>query len=153
LLPTALTFFAETIEQLKLYVKQFAWLNTIPEKQKRPRRETSSADLPPLHAGAHLVSILFDIGPAKPMPMSSPVAIDEQDILAWQINRDLRLSPFEAATVRELSREYASALIDAASPSCPPFYFSPEAITEERRRKVSEGMREFAAKLNASRNV
>lgn len=109
--------------------------------------------LPPLRAGAHLVSILFDVGPAKPMPMSSPVAIDETDLMAWQFNRSTRLTPFEAATVRELSRAYASALIDAASPSCPPFYFPPEAIDDERRKKVSAGMREFAAKFNASRNV
>lgn len=109
--------------------------------------------MPPISAGAHLVSIMFDIGPAKPMPMSAPVAIDEMDILAWQINRRTRLTPFETGTIRELSRAYASQLVDAAAPNCPPPYFPADGLDDERRRKISEAMSGFADKLNASRNV
>lgn len=109
--------------------------------------------LPPITAGAHLVSIMFDIGPAKPMPMSAPVAIDEMDILAWQLNRDTRLSAFETGTIRDLSRAYASQLVDASNASCPPPYFPANGLDEERRRKISEAMSGFADKLNASKNV
>ena len=109
--------------------------------------------LPPVHAGSYLIEMLFDIGPVKPMAMSSPIAIDEVDILAYQINRGTKLLPWEAATIRELSREYASMLVRASSPTCPPPYFPSDAIDEERRKNVSQGMRDFAAKLNASRSV
>jgi len=147
------TFFAETLEQLKLYVRQTAWLNTIPEKGTKPRRDTVGGSLPPISAGAHLLNILFDVGPAKPMPMAAPVAIDEMDLLAWQWNRDTRLTPFETSTIRELSRAYASQLADAASKSCPAPYFPPTGLDDERRRKISDAMSGFADKLNASRKV
>lgn len=153
MLATALTFFAETIEQLKLYVRQTAWLNTIPEKAKKPRRDTVGGPLPPISAGGHLLSILFDVGPVKPMPMSSPVAIDETDLMAWQFNRQTRLRPFEAEAIRELSRVYAGQLIEAQEKGCPPPYFPENALDEERRRKISEAMSGFADKLNQTRKV
>jgi hypothetical protein len=109
--------------------------------------------MPPIHAGAHLIEILFDIGPAKPMPMSAPVAIDETDLMAWQWNRGIKLSAFEAGAIKELSRHYAAQLMDAASPTCPPPYFPTDGLSEERRKKISAGMRDFASALNASRNV
>lgn len=147
------TFFAETIEQLTLYVRQVAWLNTIPEKATRPRRDTVGGSFPPISAGAHLLEILFDLGPAKPMPMSAPVAIDEIDLVAWQYNRDIRLSPFEARTIRELSRAYASQLSDASAKSCPAPYFPANGLDEARRQKISDAMSGFADKVNASRKV
>lgn len=153
MLAIALTFFAETIEQLKLYVRQTAWLNTVPEKAKKPRRETVGGPMPPISAGGHLLSILFDVGPVKPMAMSSPVAIDETDLMAWQFNRQMRLRAFETETIRELSRVYAGQLVESQSTSCPPPYFPENALTEERRKKISDAMSGFADKLNASRKV
>lgn len=150
---TAPTFFAETIEQLKLYVRQTAWLNTVPEKAKKPRRDTVGGSLPQISAGAHLLNILFDLGPVKPMAMSSPVAIDEMDLWAWQFNRHVRLRPFETETIRELSRVYAAQLIEAQDKSCPPPYFPANAIDDERRKKISDAMSGFADKLNAQRKV
>ena len=96
---------------------------------------------------------MFDIGPAKPMPMSAPVAIDEMDILAWQLNRDTRLTAFETGTIRDLSRAYASQLVEASQPNCPPPYFPADVLDDERRRKISDAMSGFADKLNASRKV
>lgn len=147
------TFFAETLEQLTLYVRQVAWLNTIPEKGTKPRRDTVGGSLPPIVAGAHLLNILFDVGPAKPMPMASPVAIDEMDLLAWQWNRDTRLTPFETGTIRELSRAYASQLAEAASKACPAPYFPANGLDDERRKKIADAMSGFADRINASRKV
>ena len=87
------------------------------------------------------------------MPMSSPVAIDEIDLLAYQFNRDIALSPWEAGIIRELSREYAAMLAEASASNCPAPYFSSEAMDDERRKKIAQGMSDFANKLNASRGV
>ena len=142
------TSFAETIETLGLYVKQLAWLSTIPEKEKRPRRDTVGGDLPPITAGGYLIDLLFDIGPAQPLAMSSPVAISELEIAAWQNNRCISLTAWEAATIRRLSHDYASALSQSSQVSCPPFYMSPERMTEDRRAKISKAMSSWADKVN-----
>lgn len=113
----------------------------------------SSVSLPPVHAGFYLIAILFEAGPVKPMPMSSPVAIDEIDLLAYQANRDIALSPWEVEVIRELSREYAAMLAEASEANCPAPYFSAETMNEERRKKIAQGMSDFANKLNASKGV
>jgi len=87
------------------------------------------------------------------MAMSSPVAIDEMDLLAWQFNRGITLSSFETETIRELSRVYAGSLVEASSPDCPPPYFPASNLDDERRRRISEAMSSFADKLNATKNV
>jgi len=153
LLLIARTFFAETIETLSIYVKQIAWLNTIPEKEKRARRDTVGGDLPPITAGRYLIHLLFEIGPAQPRAMSSPVAISELEIAAWKANRGISLSAWEAGTIRRLSHEYASALTKASQASCPPFYMSPERMTEDRRAKIANGMAAWADKLNSGRGA
>lgn len=112
-----------------------------------------SASLPPVHAGHYLIAMLFDVGPVKPMPMSSPVAIDEIDVLAYQFNRGIALSPWETEVIRELSREYATMLSEASAANCPAPYFASETMNDERRKKIAQGMIDFADKLNASRGV
>jgi len=112
-----------------------------------------SASLPTIHAGHYLISILFGVGPVKPMPMSAPVPIEEMDLLAYQINRDIRLLPWEAEVIRELSREYSFMLSQASEANCPAPYFSPKALDDDRRQKIAQGMSDFANKLNASRGV
>jgi len=144
----AQTSFTETIETLSVYVKQIAWLNTIPEKEKRPRRDTVGGDLPPITAGGYLLELLFEIGPAQPLAMSSPVAISELEIAAWQNNRGISLSAWEAGTIRRLSQDYASALAKAGQASCPPFYMSPERLSADRRDKISKAMSSWADKVN-----
>jgi hypothetical protein len=153
LLLIAQTSFAETIEALSVYVKQIAWLNTVPEKEKRPRRDTVGGDLPPITAGGYLIELLFEIGPAQPMAMSSPVAISELEIAAWKANRGISLSAWEAGTIRRLSHEYASALTKASQASCPPFYMSPERMSEDRRAKIGNAMASWADKLNGGKGA
>jgi hypothetical protein len=145
---TAPISFAETIETLSVYVKQIAWLNTIPEKEKRPRRDTVGGDLPPITAGGYLLELLFEIGPAQPLAMSSPIAISEFEIAAWQANRGISLSAWEAGTIRRLSHDYAAALSKASQASCPPFYMSPERMTADRRARISKAMSSWADKVN-----
>lgn len=105
-------------------------------------------DLPPIEAGGYLIELLFEIGPAQPMPMGSPVAISELEIAAWQANRGIRLTAWEAAVIRRLSHDYANALAKASQASCPPFYMSPERLSAERRDKIGKAMSDWADKLN-----
>lgn len=145
---TAQISFAQTIEQLTLFVKQAAWLNTIPSKAKRPRRETKSDAMPPLLGGAYLIEILFEVGPAKPLGMGGNVSIDEVDLAAWMANQCVTLTPWEAKTIRQLSREYAAMLSEAIEPNAPPPWVDPEIMTAERREKISKAMSDWANRIN-----
>lgn len=132
-------------------MQQSAWLNTIPEKHKQPRRATRGDQLPPLAFGLHLIEILFEIGPVKPAGMGGTLAIDEQDVYAWQCNQDIALSAWEARTLRRLSREYSYMLTQASEPSCPAPYVPEEYINAERRKKIADAMSGWADKLNEQR--
>lgn len=134
-----------------MYVRQAAWLNTIPDKANKPRRETRGGSLPPIDAGLHILEALFEIGPCKPAGMGGSVAIDDLDILAWQANQQLSLTPWEARTVRVLSHEYAAMLSRAGDAKCPPPYLPADLLDNARRRKISEAMSSWADKLNAQR--
>ena len=151
MLATAQTFFAEIERELSVFVKQSAWLNTVPTKQKQPRRVTRGDTLPPLTHGAYLVEILFEIGPVKSGGMGGAVSLDEQDIYAWQVNQGIELTGWEARTIRTLSREYAFMLSEASEPTCPPPYVPQEFIDAEKRRKIADAMTGWADKLNQQR--
>ena len=149
-MPTGRIFFGELIASLTTYVKQAAWLNTVPEKQKRPRRETKHTGMPPVNAGGYLLEILFEIGPTKPAGMAGQVGIDEADLLAWQVNQQIGLRPWEAGAIRLLSREYAGMLADASDPSCPAPWAAKVAMTVEKRDAIADAMASWADNVNAS---
>lgn len=146
---TAQTSFAQTLEELTVFVRQAAWLNTIPKNGKRPRREIKSDAMPPLGAGAYLVEILFEVGPSKPIGMGGNCAIDEVDLAAWMANQQVNLNPWEAKTVRQLSREYAAMLNEAVEPNTPPPWVDPNLMTPERRDKIAQAMSDWANIINA----
>jgi hypothetical protein len=150
-LATAPTFFAQTIEQLTLFVKQAAWLNTIPSKAKRPRRETKSDAMPQIEAGAHLLEILFEVGPSKSSGMGAQTGIDEIDLVAWQYNQGISLTPWEAKAVRTLSKEYAHMLGQASDATCPPPWVDQSIMTYERRQKIADAMSSWADSFNVGK--
>jgi hypothetical protein len=146
------TSFVLLTEQLEVYVRQAAWLNTVPEKAKLPRFKTSAAVMPPLKGGGYLAEILFDIGPAVPAGMGGLVAIRDVDLAAWQANRDLRLSAWECRTIRRLSQAYASEASSASDPNAIAPYVAPkELIPREQREKISKAMDDWADKLNRAK--
>lgn len=149
---TAPTSFELLTEQLELYVRQAAWLNTVPEKAKQPRYKTSATPMPPLKGGAYLASILFEIGPALPSGMGGLVSISELDIAAWQSNRDLRLTAWEARTIKRLSQAYASEAASASDPKALAPYVPPkELIPREQRERIAKAMGDWADKFNATK--
>ncbi|NBT33779.1 MAG: hypothetical protein EBT13_18260 [Rhodobacteraceae bacterium] len=108
-------------------------------------------EMPPVHAGGYLLEILFEVGPAKAAGMAGQVGIDETDLMAWQANQNVRLSPWEARTIRLLSREYAGMLAEASDPQCPPPWVPEAAISVQKRDAIADAMSDWADKLNASR--
>lgn len=149
----AQTFFANLIEQLELYVKQLAWLQATPDKAKQPRMKTTAAVMPPIEAGAYLVNILFEAGPAKPTGMGGLVSIDEIDLVAWQQNRDLRLTAWETKTIRQLSHIYASTAVEARDPKAgAPYIPTPTTMSDAQRQRISRAMSDWADKLNGKRD-
>lgn len=149
---TAPTFFERLTDQLELYVRQAAWLNTVPEKASKPRYKTSSAPMPPLEGGAYIAQILFDVGPARSGGMGGLIPIEEVDLAAWQSNRDLRLSGWEAKTIRRLSAAYAAETSVASKPNAlAPYTPSKELMSVDQREKIAKAMGDWADKLNAKR--
>lgn len=132
-------------------MRQTAWLNTTPEKQNRPRRETHQHNLPEIDAGGHLLEILFEIGPTKPAGMGGQIGIDEADLYAWQCNQGIGLTAWETKAIRQLSREYAAMLVDATSPNCPAPYMAKSQISDDQRDRIAKAMSSWADKLNKTK--
>lgn len=129
-----------------------AWLHTVPEKAKQPRYKTRTVPMPPLEGGHYLLNILMEIGPTKIVGMGSAFGIDEIDIAAWQANSGLRLSAWEAQTVRRLSQEYAAQIASGKEASAPPPYVAPaSALSDEQRAKIAAAMASWADKVNGQK--
>lgn len=105
--------------------------------------------MPPLGAGAYLIEILFEIGPAKPSGFGGSSAIDEVDLASWMANQNVKLTPWEAKAIRQLSREYAAMLADAVEPNTPPPWVNPNLITQEHRQKIANAMSDWADAINS----
>lgn len=105
--------------------------------------------MPRIAAGSYLIEILFEIGPAKPAGMSSQIGIDEVDLAAWMANQNVKLKPWECKAIRQLSREYAAMLVEAAEPNCPPPWADKAMFTDEHRAKIASAMSSWADRINS----
>lgn len=104
--------------------------------------------MPPLGAGAYLIEILFEVGPSRPTGMGGHRPIDELDLAAWMSNQNVKLNPWEARSIRQLSREYAAMLAEAVEPNVPPPWVDPNLMTPERREKIAQAMMDWANNIN-----
>lgn len=136
--------------ELKLAVKQLAWLHAVPkppDKRKKAREGSRLKNLidkgrrPPVPEVPcqYLVEILFDVGPTMAGGMG-PVPISELELLAWQINRRRFLQPWEAQFVRRLSAEFSTMHADAEDQGCPAPW-SPDRIAPAEAAAVTQDMR------------
>jgi ribosome recycling factor len=105
--------------------------------------------MPPLGGGAYLIEILFEVGPSKPTGMGGSAPIDDVDLAAWMANQNVRLKPWEAQTIRKISREYAAMLSEAVEPNTPPPWVDPDLLNQERREKIAKAMSNWADNINA----
>lgn len=127
-------------------------MQATPEKAKQSRYEKLQAagsdliELPPIESGEHLISYLIEIGTGKPAGMGGLVAIDHTDIAAWQYNTGIRLNPWEAKTIRELSRAYCAEFSGASDKNAQPPYVAKAEITQEKRDNVASAFKALAAR-------
>lgn len=83
--------------------------------------------LPDKGAAGRVVDWLFEVGPTVPGGMG-PAALTHSEILAWQRNVGIRLTPWEARMLRALSREYLSEHLAADDPARPPPWVDPAGL-------------------------
>lgn len=107
-------------------------------RQQTMQRDGIKPDMPPAGAAAHLVGILFEVGPTTPAGEGrAPIAWT--DIEAWQRCTGRPLSSWEARIVRRLSAEYVSGLGEFSDPAAPAPYMS--APTTASRARVAQQLR------------
>lgn len=105
--------------------------------------------MPHIGGGAYLIEILFEVGPSKSTGMGGHAPIDDVDLAAWMSNQNVKLKPWEARTIRQISREYAAMLSEAVEPNTPPPWVDPNFLTQERRDKIANAMLDWANNINA----
>lgn len=144
------------LDELRLYVRQSAWLAATPgapkkkdEQDRRCRLERlkargSEPDLPPVEL-AHLVEYLFEVGPAMQGGFG-PVALTHGELRAWQDNVGLELQPWECRALIHLSKAYCAELAAATDPAAPAPWTAPEVAPEELAR-VADDLRESMRRM------
>jgi hypothetical protein len=144
------------LDDLTLYVRQSAWLNTAPErpngdksgepvpsrveKMRKDRGDdTFSPEMPPLEVGGYLATYLFEVGPAGSGAMG-PTVITHQEIQSWQTLTGIVLQPWEVRALRRLSGEYIaeSRKAEKRDRLAP---WQPGAIAPEDLSAVADAMR------------
>jgi hypothetical protein len=113
------------------------------QQQRKTRKEEleeagQEPDVPDV-AAPFIISYLLDIGPVIAAGFG-PAAIHWRDILAWQQCTSVRLPPWQARLIIELSKEYLVFSEKAKEPDC----LSPlsnEAKQGYRREAISKSLR------------
>jgi hypothetical protein len=93
-----------------------------------------------------LIELLFDIGPVVSLGMGGQVAISESDIGWYRLNRRCALTTAECATLRTLSRVYASAINYAHAKDAQ----APWRPAQINRAEVAKGFAEWAERMKAA---
>ncbi len=118
-----------------------AWLHATPKPDARSRRgreEPATARLsriddlkrkkinPPMppNPAPHITDWLIEMGLTEAAGMGA-VPISSCELAAWQDNTCVRLTPWEARLIRELSKAYLAEGRIAESETCPPPWRAP----------------------------
>lgn len=96
------------------------WVDDVSTEVLEAVRSEYMPDMPPVHDGAYLLKRFLEVGPTLHTGMGE-CRLSHTEIRHWQENEGIRLTPWEARTIRRLSNDYmyASSLAekpDAAAP-------------------------------------
>jgi hypothetical protein len=111
--------------ELSLFVRQLAWLNTVPNPPERKGRSRKSDDRPkaprltrlqqmekrkerpefPPISARHIVDWLMEVGPVEMTGMDR-AAVSWREMAAWQKQTGRKLAPWQARLIRRLSNDY-----------------------------------------------
>lgn len=86
--------------------------------------------LPP-NPAPYLTEWLFDVGPSGSNGMGE-TPIDYRDLLAWQDITGVELMPWEATTIRRLSRDFVVERHRAKDATAPAPYLDRDAVAAQR---------------------
>jgi hypothetical protein len=128
-------FYEEVGRQLTLFVRMLAWLHATPRPPEGSKREKNigasklsrletlkrdgiSPTMPPNPAPA-LISRLIEIGLTEATG-AGPAPLSWREILAWQTATEIKLPPWQARLMRNLSAAYLAESRRAESETCPP---------------------------------
>lgn len=137
-------------------MRQLAWLNTAPkssgkvsdrqEDQTRLERLNKAGERPllPPNPAPYLSEWLFDIGPSGTSGMGE-APIDYRDLVAWQEISGVELMPWEAATIRRLSRDFVAERHRAKEASAPAPYTDRDNVAAQRDDVAARLKGAFAA--------
>jgi hypothetical protein len=132
-------------DELTLYVKHSAWLNTSPETLEAERKagvtshptrletlkkiwvrggkgrkeEDYEPDMPEVTGGEYIVGFLYEVGPAASGGMGM-IPVDHREIESFQNNTGVELDAWQARMLRQLSREYVAEAHRATSRTAMP---------------------------------
>lgn len=138
-------FYQECEQELTLYVRQSAWLNTVPEKKELSRLEQMRNDgvdppMPECEA-IYLAEYLWQAGPTEVGGMG-PAPLSHEEIAAWQANTGIDLTSWEARMLRALSLVYLNESHEAKKPARPqPWMQVLEIDRELVARKIKGALR------------
>jgi len=126
-------------------VQYLGWLNAVPKLKVDPKSEKSRQELfdeqgkeieyPPC-AMWYMVDYLFSIGPVM-SATSGDSPISHQEINAWQKNLQIKLCPWEAQTLRDMSRHYLLKMIKSDHQDSPPPWI-PEIDQQQGERVAAK---------------
>jgi hypothetical protein len=118
-----------------------AWLHATPKPDERSRRGREEPATPrlsriddlkrkkidppmPPNPAPHITDWLIEMGLTEAAGMGA-VPISSSELAAWQGNTGVRLAPWEARLIRELSKIYLAEGRAAESENCPPPWRAP----------------------------
>jgi len=120
--------------ELSLYVKHLAWLNTAPKEPQQGKRKSKDAPPPPTRMARmkgdgiepelppcpapHLIAHLMEVGPFEVTGMDR-VTVSWREIDAWIERTGFAVAAWEVRLLRRLSNDYLSSSRAAEDPHCP----------------------------------
>ena len=152
-------FYAGLLEQLKVYVKQIAWLDA-PLKSKTTKAKEPAermtrrkqfaanrmdADFPPLVAGEYLIGYLSELGFVERTGFGD-AQLSCQEVRAWCDGTGVNLNAWEFRVIRELSLAFVCQSSVSEEPDCPaPYIDMPD---EEKQQRLAQSIeRVFEARI------
>jgi hypothetical protein len=125
-------FYDDLADELIVYTRYSAWLNTVPQPKRRKRgndddgpkpvsrreaRGDTEIEMPPITA-PHLFERLMEIGPTDTAGMDRE-PLRPATIAAWADGLGIEVAPWEVRLLRRLSAEYLAMAREAAEVDCP----------------------------------
>ena len=111
-------------------------------------RDAETAPELPECCVSELIDVLMDAGPRMIAGMGE-APLSAQELLAWCAGTGQDLTPWEFATVLQMSRAYAGEYQAAQDPNAPAPWNDPD-MTQAKRKMVATGMRELMRAARAA---